>query len=137
MKKYSIFIDTSAFIALAIKNDNFYKEASSILEACRQQKLGFATSNFVLCEAYNYLRGYISKRVAISFASFIRSVENLKIFRVSLLDEKQAWKYFEKLPGRGVSFTDCTSFALMKRLKLKEAFTFDNDFSKAGFVMLS
>ena len=35
-----------------------------------------------------------------------------------------------------LSFTDCTSFALMRERKLLEAFTFDSDFKRAGFVVL-
>jgi predicted nucleic acid-binding protein len=37
---------------------------------------------------------------------------------------------------REYSFVDATSFALMRKKKLVNAFAFDEDFSAAGFVEL-
>jgi len=34
------------------------------------------------------------------------------------------------------SFTDCTSFALLSRLRIQEAFAFDHHFWAAGFVVV-
>jgi len=34
------------------------------------------------------------------------------------------------------SFTDCTSFALMERLKIKTAFSFDAHFTQYGFIRI-
>jgi hypothetical protein len=42
---------------------------------------------------------------------------------------------FVQYADRTFSFTDCTSFALMRTMELTEAFTFDRtDFRAAGFV---
>ncbi|MEM2906171.1 MAG: PIN domain-containing protein [Candidatus Bathyarchaeia archaeon] len=35
-----------------------------------------------------------------------------------------------------LSFTDCTSLAVMKALGIKKALTFDQDFEKAGFALV-
>ena len=50
--------------------------------------------------------------------------------------KKMPWKLFKKLNGRGISMVDCTSFTVMKRLKIKKVFAFDEDFKKAGFLVL-
>jgi predicted nucleic acid-binding protein len=42
-----------------------------------------------------------------------------------------SWKLFRIM--RDVSFTDCTSFVLMRTLGLQAAFTFDRHFKRAGF----
>ena len=40
---------------------------------------------------------------------------------------------FKKYGDKELSFTDCTSFVLMKNLKLRKAFTFDEHFKQIGF----
>ncbi len=42
---------------------------------------------------------------------------------------------FKKYDDKDLSFTDCTSFALMKRLKVQTAFTFDGHFQQVGFMI--
>jgi hypothetical protein len=43
---------------------------------------------------------------------------------------------FFRYRDKDFSFTDCTSFALMRELRLKEALTTDRHFRQAGFQML-
>lgn len=44
-----------------------------------------------------------------------------------------ALKLFKKFADQKVSFTDCTSSVLAQRYKIKNIFTFDKHFSRAGF----
>ncbi len=46
------------------------------------------------------------------------------------------WEIFVGYEDKVLSFTDCTSFALMRERKLLDAFSFDSDFARAGFVIL-
>jgi predicted nucleic acid-binding protein len=50
--------------------------------------------------------------------------------------EKEAFRIFEKYTDKRLSFTDCTSFALMKRLGISKAFAFDEDFLAVGFELV-
>lgn len=132
-----IFIDSSAFIALYLADDEFHKSAVTELNKLKNRQIVFVTSNFVLDEVYTFLRAKANKQNAIKFAEFLaENTEMLKIIRINVGDEQRAFEYFKVLDGRGISFTDCASFALMKRLKLKTVFTFDKDFSKAGFAVV-
>ena len=48
-----------------------------------------------------------------------------------------AWNLLVRHRDQEFSFTDCTSFAAMKALRLDEAFTFDRtDFAAADFTAL-
>lgn len=132
----NIFIETSAFIALYLKGDDFHSKATSFLKSLKEKTI-FITSNFVLDEVYTFLRANKGKNVAVNFAEFLaQSAEVVKLRRISLEDEKEAFGYFKKFDFSGLSFTDCTSFALMKKLEIKEVFTFDQHFAKAGFKVL-
>jgi uncharacterized protein len=51
-------------------------------------------------------------------------------------DERLAgWALFKKHSDKELSFTDCTSFALMKKLGLRQAFSFDDHFIQTGFQL--
>ena len=131
----SIFIDTSALIALYLKKDDFHFRAIALLKKYRES--GWFTSNFVLDEVYTFVRLRCGKRPAIMFAEILESnSQKVRLERVTLEDEKEAFKLFAKHDFRGLSFTDCTSFAMMKRLKIKEVFAFDQHFVRAGFQVL-
>lgn len=57
---------------------------------------------------------------------------------MKLFADTSAWlalndKTDKKYEDKELSFTDCTSFAIMEKLKLHKAFTFDEHFKKVGF----
>ena len=132
----STFIDTSAFKAVFDESDDFHSKARNYWQKALSEQIHFITTNFILDETYTLFRSHLGKDKALIFRDKLAaSPKSIKIISVQQKDEIQAWEYFEKLPGRGVSFTDCTSFSVMRRLKLESAFTFDTDFSTAGFII--
>ncbi|HLE40063.1 MAG TPA: PIN domain-containing protein, partial [Nitrospirota bacterium] len=48
-------------------------------------------------------------------------------------DEDRAWEIFLRYKDQDFSYTDCTSFAVMERLKLDAAFSFDQHFKAMKF----
>jgi uncharacterized protein len=46
---------------------------------------------------------------------------------------REAWALFQRQQDKRYSLTDCVSFAVMKRMKLKTALSFDKHFTQAGF----
>ncbi len=46
-----------------------------------------------------------------------------------------AWRIFKTHRDKGYSFTDCTSFALMDVLAIKNSFAYDGHFRQCGFGM--
>ena len=60
-----------------------------------------------------------------------------RILEISAELRQSAWEIFVRYADQPFSFTDCTSFAVMRAMRLSEAFTFDRgDFSAAGFIAL-
>ena len=52
-------------------------------------------------------------------------------------DVAQAWGLFQRYRDKAFSFTDCTTFALMTRLRIAVAFAFDVHFRQYGrFVVV-
>ena len=48
--------------------------------------------------------------------------------------EAEAWNWLGRHDERAYSFVDATSFAIMRRRRIRQAPAFDGDFSAAGFV---
>jgi uncharacterized protein len=49
-------------------------------------------------------------------------------------DVEAAWRIFEQFRDKEWSFTDCVSYAVIDRLKIKQAFAFDEHFAQFGIV---
>ena len=51
-------------------------------------------------------------------------------------DELKAIDLFEKYSNLEVSYTDCISFVLMSKNRIKRVFSFDKHFELAGFKII-
>lgn len=139
MKRYmvtkSIFVDTSWFKAISDKNDDFSNIAVGQHFVFKQQNVLLVTTNFVLDESFTLIRTRVDLQSALDFRQLISAMgRNLKVVRVSPQDEEKAWDWFPNDWSK-LSFTDCTSFAVMKRLGLKDVATLDEHFARAGFTI--
>ena len=128
-----IFVDTNAWISLVDDKDRFYTTATRWFQ--KDTSLEFVTTNLVIIESLGWLRYNKGRSASIELGRRFYESADLKIERVTLIDEKRAWELFRKIDSRGVSMIDCTSFVVMKRLKVGEVFTFDQDFKKLGFTV--
>ncbi len=132
----AIFVDTSFFKALIDDKDIFHNEAVQKLAELKDSGVNFVTSNFILDESFTLIRVKCGLKLALELKRYLEeSSIVLKIARVTVADEAGAWKWFLKDWSK-LSFTDCVSFALMKRLGLKNVAAFDNDFKRAGFQIV-
>lgn len=131
-----IFVDTGAWVAIADKNDQYAKRASQQYTDLILRKEKLVTSDLILVETYNLLSQTIGSKATITFGNILNSIHFLKIETVTKIDWERAWKIFEKYDDKGFSFTDCTSFVLMERIKVRTAFSFDIHFIQYGFIKI-
>ena len=130
-----IYIDTGAFIARYIERDQYHHEALGIWKTLRGVHL--YTSNFILDELLAYTgritgNNFISDKVRKIYAS-----ESFTLLRPDNEIEQQALELFDRYADQSISYTDCISFALMKKVHLKKVFSFDRHFTIAGFELIS
>lgn len=125
------FVDTSFWIALAVTRDASHEQARLIWGGPAGRLL---TSNHVLGETWTYLRRKVGFPGAIKMLDSISASKRVEIEHVDRATESQAWGWLRRRDERSYSFVDATSFALMRRMRLREALAFDGDFSAAGFV---
>jgi len=125
-----IFVDTGAFIALTDKDDENHNKAAIFYKTMKEKGCRFATSNFVVCETMNYLRAKVSHQMAVVFRDNLIKSGFFEIITVTSFMEDAAFGIFKQYSDKGFSFTDCTSFALMKSQKIRKAFAFDRHFEQ-------
>ena len=131
--KTEIFVDTSWFKGLVDESDDFHSEAYVQMKKVKDEKLLLLASNFIVDESLTLIRVKADLKTAMEFRDILFEMQNiLKIIRITSQDEKEAWNWFPKDWSK-LSFTDCTSFAVMQRLGLEEVLTFDDHFAQAGF----
>ncbi len=132
-----IFVDTSAWYAVEVADDVNHEAACKFLAEIASGKHGVSvTTDYVLDETLTLLR---SRRDLASASCFIDKIRKSRSVRVFWIDEslfEKALDVFRKSDCKSWSFTDCTSFALMRDLSVSEAFTFDAHFKEAAFRTL-
>jgi predicted nucleic acid-binding protein len=128
-----IFVDTGAFLARFIARDQFHKKALSVWRRIEKGGDRCFTSNFVLDETFTLLARRASYAFAAERARSLLSSRVLVVLRPEKDDELGALDLFEKLADQSVSYTDCVSFALMRRAGIRRAFSFDRHFDLLGF----
>ena len=75
--------------------------------------------------------------VALNLGQKLLNQDVADLVRFTKVDESRAWEIFVQHEDKGFSFTDCTSFAIMERLKIDTAFVFDDHFVQYGkFIII-
>jgi len=132
----TVFLDSSFLKGLIDSKDDFYQSAGRIWLELRDKGKNLVTSNFIIDETLTLLRSKCNLETALKFRDLLAEHSHIiKIIRVTVADEAGAWEWFGKNWSK-LSFTDCVSFALMKRLGIKQAAAFDDHFQRAGFKKL-
>ena len=130
------YIDTGAFIARFIVADQFHQQALDIWGKLAKSSKTCITSNHVLDETLTLLARRVSYTFSAEKARLIYHSGLFQIARTTQEDELLALELFEKYADQSVSFTDCLSFVLMKKMKIQHVFSFDRHFSQAGFILI-
>lgn len=127
-----IFVDTSAFLALENRRDTHHSKGLVFKDTCIRTGQTLITSNYVLDESYTIIRLRAGHAVAVQFGEILRKSQFIRIEYITPEIIEEAWQLFRAFADHDFSFTDCTSFALMERLHINNAFTFDAHFRQYG-----
>lgn len=136
-KPHAVFVDTSFFKGLIDIRDDFHQKAKDIWQRLKEEDTALITSNYVLDESFTLVKLRCGIQIVNEFRdNIIKSSHVLKIMRVTVMDEAKAWKWFLNDWSK-LSFTDCVSFAVMKRLDITRTAAFDEHFKRAGFTLIN
>jgi predicted nucleic acid-binding protein len=88
----------------------------------------------VVGETWTLIRRRSGHPAAIGFLDRLAALPDVEVVHVDPALEADAWRWLRSRPEREHSFVDATSFAVMRRRRVREALAFDGDFNAAGFV---
>jgi predicted nucleic acid-binding protein len=130
-----LFVDTGGWIACADAADPDHEVACGARDNWLEHQGLLITSDYVIDETLTLLRLRLGLSAAEQWWDAIAASKRL--IRELIHEERaeRARHIFFRHRDKNFSFTDCTSFALMRELKIREALTTDKHFRQAGFQM--
>ena len=131
-----VYMDTGALIAMNDRSDRNHPAAVAYFGKAAREGTRFVLGRPVLVE---YLDG-VTKRIGKSDAIVrLRQIDGSALMRVEPEtdeDHARAREIFVRYNDQPLDMTDSLSFAMMERLRLRQAFSFDLDFEVHGFQRL-
>jgi len=92
------------------------------------------TTDYVADETLTLLRLRLGLDAASAWWRQVDGSSRLRWEAISPARADKAREWFFRHRDKEYSFTDCTSFVVMRELRLREALTTDHHFTQAGFL---
>ena len=126
------FGDTFFFIALLNETDDAHDRSMEVMQDFRER---IVTTRWVLAELANAMGARLTRKRCAEYIRFLETEPDVEIVDDRKLFERGLCLYEERT-DKEWSLTDCISFVVMQRKRIKEALTGDHHFEQAGFVAL-
>lgn len=126
-----VFIDTSTFLAVLDADDKNHSKAAAAWEKLISSEEVLICHSYILVETLALLQNRFGLKAVRIFSDDI-----LPLISVEWIDEathKAALSALIIAAERKLSYVDCISFEIMRRLGINTAFTFDSHFAEQGF----
>ncbi len=128
-----VFVDSGAWIALALSRHPLHAQAREQWDLLRAAGAKLHTSVPVVIETFTFFDRNAKTDVALAWKDSVTRPGALVIFPCELRDLQRSWDYFRRADLHKLSAVDATSFAIMKRARIRLAYTFDHHFAVVGF----
>ena len=128
----SVFVDTGAWFAYFVRRDPDHSSARNWVST---NESSLVTSDYILDELFTLLKIRESHVLAVAAGRVLIEEKICQIIKLTPDDFTRAWSIFVQFSDKGWSFTDCTSKAIMDRLNLSTAFSFDEHFEQFGSII--
>ena len=120
----TVFVDSSAWFAMLVKRDKNNARAKVILRDATDR----ITTDHVLVETWLLLNARYRQGAGDAFWAHLRAGA-ARVEKVLPADLEAAWGIGVAFPDQQFSIVDRTSFAVMERLSIDRAASFDDDFA--------
>jgi predicted nucleic acid-binding protein len=97
---------------------------------------GFVSTDYIADETLTLIRVRLGLRAAVTWWDQVEQSTRLRWEWIDPARAEKARHWFFRWTDKDFSFTDCTSFVVMRELRLKQVLTTDRHFAQAGFAIL-
>ena len=133
--KLAVLIDTGPLYALADPSDGRHIEANKCVREITRHRFPLFITNLVVAECHRRVLHNLGSRRGLEFLASIHD-GRINIVCVERDDSRSAREILERHPDQAISLTDATSLAVMARLGIVKAFSFDRHFDILGFLRI-
>ena len=132
----AVFVDSGAWIALALSRDPLHGQAREQWDILHGAGAKLNTSIPIVLETFTFLERNATRDVALTWKDSVYQPGTVKVLPCEPRDLENAWAYFQRKDLHKLSAVDATSFAIMKRARIRVAFAFDHHFVIAGYRLV-
>ncbi|MFZ1104699.1 MAG: PIN domain-containing protein, partial [Hyphomicrobiaceae bacterium] len=125
----AVFVDSGAWIALALARDPLHAQARAQWDRLQAAGARLHTSVPVVIETFTFLDRNANRDVALAWKESIYRPSIVTMLPCEVGDLERSWDYFRRAELHKLSAVDATSFAIMKRARIRIACTFDYHFA--------
>lgn len=131
-----LFLDTGFIIALEAADDQYHHAALAQWQSFAAPLPILVTTSYVFDEVVTFFTVRRRPTKAAEIGNLLLNSPSVQLIHIDEALFREAWTYFMRYSDKSYSFTDCSSFIVMKRLGIVTALTFDKHFMMAGFTTL-
>lgn len=132
----ALFVDTAGWMACADAADPAHESSCAARNAMLVRGIPLVTTDYIVDETLTLIRRRMGIRAAEKWWQQIEASSRLRWEWIGVPRAEKARDLFFRHRDKKYSFTDCTSFAVMRELKIRQALTTDDHFRQMGFLVL-
>jgi uncharacterized protein len=132
-----VFLDTSILYALIDRKDAHHSSAREKVGVLLRANRRLVTTDYIVAEGVNLANARAGHYLATRILDLIDRSSGIRTEWIGSLRFEAAKAFFRRYTDHAYSFTDCTSFVVMRELRLTDALSTDGHFREAGFRLLT
>lgn len=132
----SVFVDTSGWYSLIDRRDGGHSETAALVQRLIKGGTRLVSTDYVLDEACTLAKARSGSTAALRLLELVDRTAALDLEWIGPERFERARSLFRKHHEQAFSFTDCTSFAVMRERRITDAITTDAHLRVAGFQPL-
>jgi len=118
------------------RRDSSHAQARERVGKLLESGTGLVLTDYIVDEACTLAKVRAGSDAALRLLEIVERSRAIEMLWIGIEHFEAAKAFFRRHADHGYSFTDCTSFVVMDKLRIRDALTSDHHFPEAGFRIL-